>query len=222
MKSFDAYLKKRVLTSFTFSPVDHNVTSKCVSYLASTNYSGHDGISLKLLKFLSPALVKSLTLIINLSLVTGIFPTKLKIAQVLPSLKKDDVTALELPDRILKDIDEINLSLAIFMDLSKAFDTLDHQISLTRLNFYGIGGLALDWFSSCLTGRKQYVEVYGVKSGLLPLSTGVPQGSLLGPLLFLIYMNDVPNANEDLKYILYADDTTLFSTIPVLATTPLM
>ena len=271
-KSFDAYLKKRVLTSFTFSLVDHNVTSKCVSSLASKNSSGHDGISLKLLKFLSSALVKPLTLIINQSLLTGIFPTKLKIARVLPSFKKDDVTlmdnyrpislltstsklfekivftqlynyfhenqlfypsqygfrkmhstelaALELTDRILKDIDERNVSLAIFMDLSKAFDTLDHQILLTKLNFYGIGGLALDWFSSYLTGRKQYVEVDGVKSGLLPLSTGVPQGSILGPLLFLIYMNDIPNANEDFKYILYADDTTLFSTIQVLATTP--
>ena len=271
-KSFDAYLKKRVLTSFTFSLVDHNVTSKCVSSLASKSSSGHDGISLKLLKFLSSALVKPLTLIINQSLLTGIFPTKLKIARVLPSFKKDDVTlmdnyrpislltstsklfekivftqlynyfhenqlfypsqygfrkmhstelaALELTDRILKDIDERNVSLAIFMDLSKAFDTLDHQILLTKLNFYGIGGLALDWFSSYLTGRKQYVEVDGVKSGLLPLSTGVPQGSILGPLLFLIYMNDIPNANEDFKYILYADDTTLFSTIQVLATTP--
>ena len=68
--------KKRVLTSFTFSLVDHNVTSKCVSSLASKSSSGHDGISLKLLKFLSPALFK--TLIINQSLVTGIFPTKLK------------------------------------------------------------------------------------------------------------------------------------------------
>ena len=271
-KSFDAYLKKRVLTSFTFSLVDHNVTSKCVSSLASKSSSGHDGISLKLLKFLSSALVKPLTLIINQFLLTGIFPTKLKIARVLHSFKKDDVTlmdnyrpislltstsklfekivftqlynyfhenqlfypsqygfrkmhstelaALELTDRILKDIDERNVSLAIFMDLSKAFDTLDHQILLTKLNFYGIGGLALNWFSSYLTGRKQYVEVDGVKSGLLPLSTGVPQGSILGPLLFLIYMNDIPNANEDFKHILYADDTTLFSTIQVLATTP--
>ena len=90
IKSSDAYLKKRVLTSFTFNLVDHNVTSKCVSSLASKSSSGHDGISLKLLKFLSPALVKPLTLIMNQSLVTVIF----KIARVMPSFKKDDVTLM--------------------------------------------------------------------------------------------------------------------------------
>ena len=84
-KSFDSYLKKRVLSSFTFSLVDHNTTLKCMSSLASKKSSGHDGISLKLLKFLSPALTKPLTLIINQSLVTGIFPTKLKIAKILPT-----------------------------------------------------------------------------------------------------------------------------------------
>ena len=81
-----------------------------------------------------------------------------------------ELAALELTDRNSKDIDERNLSLAIFMDLSKAVDTIDHQILLAKLNSYGIGGLALDWFSSYryLTGRQQYVEVDGVTSGLLP------------------------------------------------------
>ena len=93
-KSFDSYLKERVLSSFTFSLVDHNTTLKCISSLASKKSSGHDGISLKLLKFLSPALIKPLTLIINQLLVTGIFPTKLKTAKILPTFKKDDVTLL--------------------------------------------------------------------------------------------------------------------------------
>ena len=132
-----------------------------------------------------------------------------------------ELAALELSDRILKDVDEGNISLAIFMDLSKAFDTLDHQVLLKKLNFYGIGGPALDWFSSYLTGRQQYIELDGVSSDLLPLSTGVPQGSILGPLLFLIYMNDMPNASEAFKYILYADDTTLFNTIQISVGAPL-
>ena len=266
-KRFDAYLKQRVLTTFSFSLVDDKSIITCISSLASKDSTGHDGISLKLLKFLSPVLTKPLSLIINQSLVSGIFPTKLKIAKVLPFFKKDDVTlmdnyrpislltsisklfekvvfeqlydyfqnnhlfyssqygfrklhstefaALELIDKTLKDIDERNISLAVFMDLSKAFDTLDHQILLKKLNYYGIVGNALAWFSSYLTGRQQYVELDGVSSSLLPLSTGVPQGSILGPLLFLIYMNDIPSANEFFKYILYADDTTLFSTIRI-------
>ena len=124
---------------------------------------------------------------------------------------------MELTDRTLIDIDNRNISLSVFMDLSKAFDTLDHQILLKKLNYYGIEGTALAWFSSYLIGRQQYVELDGASSSLMPLSTGVPQGSILGPLLFLIYMNDIPNANDFFKYILYADDTTLFSTIHISA-----
>ena len=103
------------------------------------------------------------------------------------------------------------------MDLSKAFHTLDHHILLKKLNYYGIEGPAFDWFSSYLTGRQWYVELDGISSSFSQLSTGVPQGSILGPLLFLIYMNDIPNASNFLKYVLYADDTTLFSTINISA-----
>ena len=101
------------------------------------------------------------------------------------------------------------------MDLSKAFDTLNHQILLQKINFYGIGGIALEWFSSYLTGRQQFVEFDGIQPDSLTLSTAVPQGSILGPLLFLIYMNGIPSSSECFKYILYADDTTLFSTIQI-------
>ena len=129
-------------------------------------------------------------------------------------LHSTEFAALELIDRTLKDIDERNISLAIIMDFSQAFDTLDHQILLKKLN-YGKVGNALAWFSSYLTGRQQYVELDGVSSSLLPLSTGVPQGSILGPVLFLLYMNDILSANEFFKYILYAHNTTLFSTIHI-------
>ena len=124
-----------------------------------------------------------------------------------------EMAALELTDRILQDIDTKHISLAIFMDLSKAFDTLDHTILLSKLSYYGIGGNELNWFSSYLSDRQQYVEINGISSTLPSLKTGVPQGSILGPLLFLIYMNDIPQASSHFKFILYADDTTLFSTI---------
>lgn len=99
-------------------------------------------------------------------------------------------------------------AVGIFCDLSKAFDTLNHNVLLEKLDHYGIRGKANDWIKSYLTGREQYVELNGFKSAKLPIVTGVPQGSILGPLLFLLYINDLPAAS-DLKSVMYADDTSL-------------
>ena len=107
------------------------------------------------------------------------------------------------------------------MDLSKAFDTLDHNILIKKLAHYGINGIPLEWFTSYFTGRSQYVEIDGVSSNVLSLSTGVPQGSILGPLLFLIYMNDIPYCTKYFNFILYADDTTLSNTIQIPSMSPL-
>ena len=99
---------------------------------------------------------------------------------------------MELNDKVLKDIDEKNILPAIFMDLSRTFDYSDHSILIKKLAHYWVKGTSLEWFISCLAGRRQYVEIDGVSSSILTLSTGVPHGSILGPLLFLIYMNNVP------------------------------
>ena len=100
--------------------------------------------------------------------------------------------------------------LGIFIDLSKAFDTIDHRKLLTKLNNYGIRGNALKLISSYLTNRKQYVSVLDVESNELPVEFGVPQGSVLGPLLFILYINDICNLTDKGKLVLFADDTNIF------------
>ena len=98
----------------------------------------------------------------------------------------------------------------MFLDLSKTFDTIDHAILLHKLQHYGVHGVALDWFRNYLQNRKQYVSYDGVDSDSESIEYGVPQGSVLGPLLFLIYMNDLPQCICHSKVILFADDTTLY------------
>ena len=124
-----------------------------------------------------------------------------------------ELASLELIDRIFEDLNKENNPITIFMDLSKAFDTLDHKILIKKLHYYGIRGTALNWFISYLSNRKQFVQINSYKSSMLPLNTGVPQGSILGPLLFLIYMNDIPNSSDLFDFILFADDTSLKSFI---------
>ena len=127
--------------------------------------------------------------------------------------RKDHSTVqavIEIVDNILEELDKNNIIAGIYLDLSKAFDTVDHKILLYKLKHYGIRGLPLDWFKSYLTNRTQYTFINGTKSNLQPVQYGVPQGSVLGPLLFLIYVNDVASATGPNKLRLFADDSNVF------------
>ena len=87
---------------------------------------------------------------------------------------------------------------------------MNHKILLTKLEHYGVRGVLLNWFESYLNGRQQFVSVNGVSSDLKDITCGVPQGSVLGPLLFLLYINDLPNVSEKLKFFFFADDTNIY------------
>ena len=124
-----------------------------------------------------------------------------------------ELAALELMDRIVLDLENKGTPFSIFIDLSKAFDTLNHDILLQKLKYYGIKGISNDLINNYLTNRRQYVEIDGISSKYQLISTGVPQGSILGPLLFIIYMNDINKSSDKFDFILYADDTSLYSII---------
>ena len=116
---------------------------------------------------------------------------------------------INLTENIRQALDEGYIGCGIFVDLQKAFDTVDYEILLAKLNHYSICGASNDWFRSYLSDCQQYVSINGYDSGLTKLNCGVPQGSVLGPLLFLLYINDLNQAIKFCKVHHFADDTNL-------------
>jgi hypothetical protein len=212
-KSYENYLLTPCQSRFCFEYTNPTETYKIIHSFENKTSTGHDNISTKLLKEISDIVSNPLSIIINKSLHTGIFPDRLKIARVIPIFKMNDNTildnyrpisllpaiskiiekivfnqlyeyfttnklfydsqygyrklhsteyaALELVDRIKRCIDDSKIPFSIFLDMSKAFDTLNHEVLLYKLQYYGINGICLQWFKSYLTSRKQYVDFNG-------------------------------------------------------------
>ena len=117
---------------------------------------------------------------------------------------------LDLVEDITNATDDCKSTVGVFIDLKKAFDTVDHNILIKKLEHYGIRGLANKWACSYLENRSQYVCINDSNSDCMKVSCGVPQGSILGPALFILYVNDMCNVSSVVKSILFADDTNLF------------
>ena len=256
-----AYLGNKQSSSIFLSPVLETDILDIIKSLDSKKSAGYDGITPDVIKKTAPSIIKPLTHIVNQSLLLGLFPDRLKIAQVLPIHKKGDSHSvsnyhpisllsifskilekvmysmvykylskcsilnihqygfrrnhstshaiIELVNKVLKAFEGNELTIATYMDLSKAFDVIDHCILLEKLEHYGVRGVAYEWFKSYLSSRKQFVIINNSESTLLSVTTGVPQGSVLGPLLFLLYVNDICNCSNIADIISFADDTTV-------------
>ena len=116
------------------------------------------------------------------------------------------MAVLDVVNMIQKELYDDNFVIGVFMDLQKAFDTITYDTLLSKLEHYGFRGFTASWFRSYLVGRSQYTAINGNDSLTKIITCGIPQGTVLGPLLFLLYINDIPNSVKHSRIKLLADD----------------
>ena len=121
----------------------------------------------------------------------------------------DVLSQIHLTEIVYHALNEKNNLLTVMIDFKKAFDTVNHQILIKKLECYGIRATQLKWFSSYLSNRRCFVEIDKIRSNIEYMNIGVPQGSILGPILFLFYVNDISSVSSNFSTTLFADDTTI-------------
>ena len=255
------YIKVEISENFFVSAVTEDEIGKIICNFKDSA-AGWDDLRPRIMKLIQSCIKRPLAHICNRSFMTGIFPSELKIADVVPIFKSGDdmvfsnyrpvsvlpvlskilerlmynrlilyinrhdllyeyqfgfqkgksthMTLITLIDKISEALDQGELVIGIFLDFSKAFDTVHHGILLKKLELYGVKDTALKWFDSYLINRLQYVTYNNIKSDKEKVKCGVPQGSIWGPLLFLLYINDLTTVSTTSLSVLFADDTNIF------------